>query len=302
MTNQFSKATKRQARLRMALIGPSGSGKTYTALTLAGVLGARVAVIDTERGSASKYADLFNFDVLELDTFSPKTYSEAIRAAASAGYDVLVIDSLSHAWMGTGGALELVDQAAARNRGENRFTAWKDVTPLHNELVNTIIQSPLHVIATMRAKTDYVMEEYTDGNGRKKNRPVKVGLAPIQRDGVEYEFDIVADMDLDNRLIVSKSRMSALSGVVVHKPTADLARTIAVWLSDGSAPLPRTEPEKANGSKRGKLVERYQALVEQATALGITPEPVESFSDDELIEAGKALKAMIEARRQPEAA
>src|SRR5690625_2494356 len=114
--NLFKPATKTQSKLRMALIGPSGSGKTSTAPSLAQHLGERIAVIDTERGSASKYSDIFSFDVLELESFSPDRYLEGISAAAQAGYDVLIIDSLSHAWMGRDGVLEFVDKAAARSR------------------------------------------------------------------------------------------------------------------------------------------------------------------------------------------
>jgi len=158
----FTRATKKQARLRMALDGPSGAGKTYTGLlsafALAEATGARVAVIDTEHASASKYADMFpEFDVLELDEFSPETYTEAIRLAERVGYGVLLIDSLSHAWDGVGGALEQVDKAAARNQG-NSYTAWRDVTPLHRQMVEAILQSNCHIIATMRSKMEYVLE------------------------------------------------------------------------------------------------------------------------------------------------
>ena len=143
MSLSFAKATKKAAKLRMALIGPSGAGKTYTALAIGTSLGEKVAFIDTEHGSASKYAgrDGFNFDVLELDSFHPQTYIDAIKAAEQAGYDVLVIDSLSHAWMGKDGALELVDKAAKRSQSTNTFAAWRDVTPLHNALVEVMIQS-----------------------------------------------------------------------------------------------------------------------------------------------------------------
>jgi energy-coupling factor transporter ATP-binding protein EcfA2 len=228
----FQKATKRQSRARVALIGPSGSGKTYTALQLATDLAGengRVALIDTERGSASKYADEFDFDVCELDGFDPRAYVKAIKAAEDAGYTVLVIDSLSHAWAGTGGALELVDKVKARSQNSNSFTAWRDVTPLHNRLVDAIVQSRCHVIATMRAKTEYVME--TDHRG--KQVPRKIGLAPVQRDGVEYEFDVVADLDLDHNLIVSKTRCRALDKAVV--PLAEgVGDTLRGWLADGS--------------------------------------------------------------------
>lgn len=235
---QFTKANKTQSRLRLALIGPSGSGKTYTALTLAQHLGQRVAVIDTERGSASKYADLFSFDVLELDSFNPITYVEAIKAAEAAGYDVLIIDSLSHAWMGKEGALEQVDRAAKRSQSGNSFAAWRDVTPMHNALVDAMLQSRCHIIGTMRAKTEYVVEM----NEKGKQTPRKVGLAPVQRDGLEYEFDVVADMNLDNDLIVSKTRCPAIAGQVISKPGKPLADTLHQWLTSG-APIP--EPKEA---------------------------------------------------------
>ena len=243
-TFTFTKATKRRAKLRMAIIGPAGSGKTYTALTLARHLGERVAVIDTERGSASKYADLFGFDVLELDQFSPQTYVQAVEAAGQSGYDVLVVDSLSHAWVGPGGALEMVDAVAARGKSGNSFGAWREVTPHHNALVNALLQAPCHLIGTMRSKTDYVQEK--DDRGRTVIR--KVGLAPVQRDGLEYEFDVVGDMDQEHTLVVTKTRCPALSGQVIRLPGEALARTLCEWLGRGSdAPTEATPAPAANG-------------------------------------------------------
>lgn len=233
----FSKATATQSRLRLALIGPAGSGKTYSALNIGQHLGQRVAVIDTERGSASKYAKLFNFDVLELTDFAPQTYVSAIQAADAAGYDVLIIDSLTHAWSGKGGALEQVDAAAKRDTRGNSFTAWRDVTPKHNAMVDTILGCRAHVIATIRAKTEFVVEK----DERGKSTPRKIGMAPIQRDGMEYEFDVVGDMDQSNTLIVSKSRCPALNGAVIEKPGADVAQVLKEWLSDG-APMPAVTP------------------------------------------------------------
>ena len=231
--SRFSKATRKKSRARVALVGPSGSGKTYTALLMArGLVGPEgtIAVIDTERASASKYAgEVTEFDALDLDHHSPKEYVEAIQDAGRAGYDCLVIDSLSHAWSGRGGALEQVDQAAKRTQG-NSYVAWRDVTPQHNALVDAILTYPGHVIVTMRAKTEYVLEEGKNG----KKTPRKVGMAPIQRDGMEYEFDVVADMDLDHNMIVSKSRCSALADAVFTKPDVSVAHTLRAWLSDGA--------------------------------------------------------------------
>lgn len=250
MSFTFQKASKKSARLRMALIGVAGAGKTYTALNVARHLGERVAVIDTERGSASKYSDMFEFDVLEIESYSPKTYVEAIEAAEEAGYDVLIIDSLSHAWAGRDGALELVDRASKRAQsGGNNFGAWRDVTPQHNSMVDTIIASKLHIIATMRAKTEYVQEK-DPKTGKTTVR--KVGMAPIQRDGLEYEFDVVADLDSENNFIVGKTRCPALAGAVFHKAGKDVATRLKSWLTDGApapAPAAKTFEKKAAPSR-----------------------------------------------------
>ncbi len=227
---EFKRATKESSKLRLGLIGPAGSGKTYTALTVAKRFGGRVAVIDSEYGSASKYADLFEFDVLELKSFSPTDYVNAIKAAEQAGYDILIIDSLTHAWSGKNGALELVDKATARMKSGNSFAAWREVTPLHNQMVDSIMASKLHVIATLRSKTEYVMEE--DSRGKKV--PRKIGMAPIQRDGFEYEFDVVGDMDYENRLIITKTRCPELAGAVITKPGKEFADTLKAWLGDVS--------------------------------------------------------------------
>lgn len=250
----FQKATKRQARLRMALIGPSGSGKTFTALKVAKGLGEKIAVIDTERGSASKYADQFSFDVSELETFGPLDFVHAIQEAEAAGYEVLIIDSLSHAWMGKGGALELVDAATKRSKAGNSFTAWRDVTPQHNAMVDAIVRSRCHVIITMRAKTEYLVEK-DEKTGKQSVR--KVGLAPIQRDGLEYECDVVGDMD-NAELVITKTRCPVLKGAVIQEPGDELAKTLRGWLTDGAeatpvrAPVPATLPPALGfGSKKG---------------------------------------------------
>lgn len=229
----FQKATKKQAKGRMAIDGPSGSGKTFTALRIARALSpaGKIAVIDTERGSASKYADLFSFDVCEIvDDFHPKHYIEAMKDAEAAGYEVIVIDSLSHAWEGAGGVLELTDKAAARSKTGNSYTAWRETTPIHNQLINAMLQSKCHVIATMRSKTEYVLQE--DDRGKKV--PKKIGMAPVQRQGMEYEFDVVVDMDLEHRGIVAKTRCHALKdGVFMEPGENDLGKTFADWLNAG---------------------------------------------------------------------
>lgn len=241
----FKKATKAKAKLRLALIGPSGSGKTYSALAIGSGLGDKVALIDTERGSASKYGGYFNFDVLELETFSVDNYMAAITEAIKSGYDVLIIDSLSHAWAGRDGILEYVDKKSAANPGSNSFVNWRSATPLHNKLVDTILSAPIHIIATMRSKMDYVLEK-DERTG--KMTPRKVGLAPVQRDGVEYEFDLVGDMTPEHRLVVTKSRIPELSDEVIDKPGKPLGKKLKDWLDEGTAApaaTPAAAPPKA---------------------------------------------------------
>jgi hypothetical protein len=220
----FKKAEKTQQKLRLGLIGPSGSGKTFSALTVAKHMGARIAVIDTEHGSASKYAgDVADFDVCELASFSPGAYIKALAEAAE--YDVVIIDSLSHAWVGKDGIL---DQADAKG---GKFNAWKDLTPQHNALIEAMVSHPSHLIATMRSKTEYAVgkDEKTG-----KSTVERLGTAAIQRDGLEYEMDVVGHMDQSNTLTIVKSRCIALSGKSIRQPGAELAKTLLAWLSSGA--------------------------------------------------------------------
>lgn len=285
MAIAFKKATKKKARLRMALCGPSGSGKTYTALNVGTGLaqGGKVLVLDTERGSASKYADQFTFDCFDewdqVGGYNPERLMEAIGEAAKQGYAVVVIDSLSHFWFGTGGELEMVDKAAKRSQSGNSFAAWKEVTPVHNRLVDTLLSSPLHVICTLRTKTEWVIEE----NERGRKVPRKIGTAPIMRDGIEFEFDVCGDMDQDNTLIVTKTRCSALAGQAISKPGDALAKTLVAWLSDGDeAPEHRTAPvdaEPINPALKGSKEAAQAVAQERIAELTSRPLPAAAPSD-----------------------
>lgn len=240
--SMFKPASKKQSRARIALLGPSGSGKTYTALRLAHCLaeGGRVAYIDTERGSASKYVGdpnpdggVFEFDCVDdWPDFAVERYIQAINEAGKAGYSVLIIDSLSHAWAGPGGLLEFVDARTAANKGGNSYTSWRDATPKHNALIDAILRAPMHIIATMRVKQEYVLEEK---NGKKV--PRKVGLQPVQRDGLEYEFDVVLDID-SSAATVSKTRCSSIADKRFVNPGADLGNELLRWLGGGAPPPP----------------------------------------------------------------
>ena len=223
----FTKAVKYAAKGRVALVGPAGSGKSYTMLLIARALAGpngKIAAIDTEHGSLSKYADIFDFDVMELDSFSPQSFVDALHAAEDAGYDVFCCDSLSHFWVGKDGALEFVDMAGKRNR--DNMGGWKEFRPHERAMVDEMVSSTCHVVCTMRTKTDY--QEQTDSNGKKKR--VKVGLAPVQREGLEYEFDLIGYMDEENTFIADKTRCSAYSQKAFAKPGPKEFAPFVEWL------------------------------------------------------------------------
>lgn len=292
MALTFKKATKTEAKLRLALIGTSGSGKTFTALTFATALAptGKIAVIDTERGSASKYADKFSFDALDLDTFAPAKYVEAIAAAQAAGYEVLVIDSLSHAWSGKDGALEMVDKAAKRSQSGNSFTAWRDVTPEHNRMIDAIVGANMHVIVTLRAKTEYVMEANSHG----KLTPRKIGLAPVQRDGMEYEFDVVGTMNDENTLVISKTRCSDLSGGVYEKPNGKVTDALKTWLT-GAKPEPKAEQNKTNVITWELALKSWQFQKERAIKHGGLDVQIERCKPHKDAATNKDIQAVLNA-------
>ncbi len=254
------KAEKQQAKLRLGIMGSAGSGKTYTALAIAtGLVGdsGKIGVIDTERNSACLYSDKFTFDVeADLHSFAPGAYVEKINEFAEAGYDVLIIDSLSHAWSGPGGALEMVDDAAKRSKSGNSFMAWRDVTPQHNKMVEAILGYPGHVIVTMRSKTEYVLEK----NDRGQTMPRKVGMQPVQRDGMEYEFTVVGDIDTDHNMVITKSRCSAIADKVFKHPGKDVAKVLLDWLNSGVGPA-TPEPVALATPEQTKEVNDLLALM-----------------------------------------
>jgi hypothetical protein len=270
----FQKATKAAAKLRAAIFGPSGAGKTYTSLRMAKGLGGRIGVIDTERGSAKKYSDRFEFDVLELEDQSIQGYVDAIALAGAEGYVVLVIDSLSHGWQSL---LEEVEKLAKAKYRGNTWSAWSEGTPLQRKLVQAILSFPGHVLATMRSKTEWTTVD--DGKGRKS--PQRVGLAPEQGKGVEYEFDLLVEISTEHIANVIKDRTGKFQDKLLEKPGEEFGRQLASWLSEGTAgpveairrPPATVEPESAQAPPpdtraSGRLVARALLLIGQAaTAL-----------------------------------
>lgn len=229
----FAKATRQAVRLKIGIQGPSGSGKTLGALALATALApnGKVAVIDTENGSASLYGDRFQFDTLNLGApYTTARYMEAIDAAVSAGYEVIVLDSISHQWMGEGGILsrkELLD-----SRGGNSYTNWAKFTVEHEQFKAKLLSAPVHLVATVRAKQDYVVEQTANG----KSAPRKIGMAPVQREGMEYEFSIVFELQMDHRAMVSKDRTGLFEGGMpldLAKP--EIVDRLRGWLASGAA-------------------------------------------------------------------
>jgi len=298
-TFTFETATKAGAKARLALTGPTGSGKTYTALTIATAWGGTIGVIDTERGSASKYArnprtgkGLFAFKRLDMQRYDPRDLPKALAAAAAAGIDTIIIDSLSKFWAGEGGMIQQAENAAKRSFGGNSFAGWKEANPMESAMIEALLSYPGHVIVTMRVKTEYVITE----NERGKKEPQKIGMQPVQRSGIEYEFDIVGDMDTENNLVVSKTRCPDLAGRVINCPGTEFAQTILDWLNDG-------EPSKNALDYRADALDpaathaglrMLYSAVQHAGLLGaaVTDETGDSMTLGQLIiSAGKAAEA-----------
>lgn len=229
----FKKAERKQAKLRLALAGPSGSGKTYSALLLAQGLGGRIAVLDTEHGSASLYADLVDFDAMELHApYSPERYIEVIVAAELAGYDTLIIDSYSHEWTGSGGCLEQNETVAHQKFRGNTWAAWNETTPRHRKLTDKILTSSMHIICTMRSKTETVQ-----GEGKKI---LKLGMKSEQRDGTDYEFTVVLDLTHDGHTATaSKDRTKLFDQPELI--SADTGVRLLTWLNSGLNPEERAK-------------------------------------------------------------
>ncbi len=226
----FKKACKKKQKLRLLLEGASGSGKTYSALLIAKAMGKKIAVIDTEKGSASLYDKLTDFDTCEITPpFTPEKYINAIREAEQQGYDILIIDSITHEWSGKGGCLDL------QNSLGGRYQDWGKVTPRHNAFIDAILQSNLHIIATARTKTDY---ETTNNNGKMKVE--KVGLKTEQRDGLDFEFTLVFRLNENHIASATKDRTSLFNGkeAIIDE---SFGTTLLDWLNDGVT-VPETKP------------------------------------------------------------
>lgn len=236
MSFNLTEAKRSKAKLRLAIDGPSGSGKTYSALLIAyGLCGdwSKIAVIDTERESANLYADLCAGDKKYLTgqinvPYTPQKYLEALRACEQAGMEVVIIDSLTHAWTAEGGMLDIHEDAVKKQRTQNTYTAWADVTPLHRKLVDAILTSPIHVISTIRSDTEYSQEK-VDG----KTVVKKIGMKPQFRKGLDYEMTVVFSLEQNHRATITKSRISSFPVNEVIMPTKETGAKLLEWLNEG---------------------------------------------------------------------
>jgi len=236
---EFKPAERKRAKLRLGIAGPSGSGKSYSSLLIASGLAPwpKIAVIDSEHGSTELYAHLGPYSVLTLEPpYDPDKYVAAIHLAEQSGFEVIVIDSLSHAWAGEGGILDQQGKAADTKYKGNSWAAWREYTPRHNYLVQAILESPCHIIATMRSKTEYA--QVTE-NG--KSVVKKLGLNFVQRDGLDYELTSFFDLSTDHIATTSKDRTSIFDGQY-FKPDRNTGIKLLSWLNCSPTSDPVPEP------------------------------------------------------------
>lgn len=283
--SKFKKAEKKKSKLRLGITGPSGSGKTYSALRLASGLSQKIAVIDTEKGSASLYADKFNFDVLELaPPYSPERYIAAMNDAVKEGYELIIMDSISHAWAGEGGLLNKKEQLDAR--GGNSFSNWAKMTPIQEKFVSSLINCPAHLILTMRSKQEYILSE----NEKGKQAPKKVGLAPIQREGFEYELTTVFDVGMAHTCETSKDRTGLFTDKL-FQITEETGLILKEWLDSGielkkeaeilPPPQPPAPPEVKkeiinHAENPPASLGQFQRIKERREILGITTDELKA--------------------------
>lgn len=284
---EIRKAQRKKSKLRLGLAAPSGAGKTYSALLLAFGIGGRVGVIDTEHGSADLYEDLGEFDVINIEApYTIQKYRDAISMFERAGYDIIIIDSLSHGWAGDGGLLD--KQGKLADRGTNSFAAWRTITPEHNGLVEAMLTSPCHIIATMRAKQEYVLET----NDKGKQTPKKVGLAPVQREGMEYEFTVMLDIDMNHIASSSKDRTRLFDGQLFKIDRAH-GEALRAWLEHGVEQV-----QKISATERDELLDAMASAGLSAERFcekfGITS--VSDLPREKLTEANEAIESFRAAR------
>jgi len=254
--SMIRKASRKHRYLKIGLGGISGSGKTLGALKLAyGITGdwSKVVIIDTENNSADLYAHLGSYDVLPLEDTSPQGYMKAFNEILESGnYEVMIIDSMSHEYAGRGGLLEIADKIASTSKSGNTFQAWSKATPLHNEWMDFWLRSKIHVIGTLRKKSDYVIEQ----NDKGKSAPRKVGLKTVQKEGASYEFDVLLDISMNHLCSVEKDRTSLFDGKMAFDLTEKVGEALRKWANEGDPePVADDKPTAPNADQPAEIYE-----------------------------------------------
>lgn len=273
---KFKPARRHQARLRLGIASVSGGGKTMGALRLArgivqtminmgiceGGLDGKIAVIDTERKSASLYSHVVPFDTLEMEPpYSVDRMQQALAAAEQAGYVICILDQISHAWAGPGGQLEWID--TLRQSSKNAISPWAKVTPAQQEFYDRLLRSRMHIICTMRSKSEWVIEDVQGPDGRVKKVPSKIGLSPVQREGIEYEFTTMLDIALDSHTATASKDRTGLFADRAVKLDEEVGRQLAEWLLAGEA-APQDLPSQSPTEKLRAEVAAWVAAFETA--------------------------------------
>lgn len=274
----IKKAERANLFLKMSMAGISGTGKTYTSLLMAEGLGKKTLFVDTEFGKSQLYADRFNFDIVDLRNHHPNNYIEVVNEAERLGYDTLIIDSLSHLWMGEDGILQLVEKQTAMMKG-NSMLAWGKINPLHNTVIRTILGAKLHCIVTLRQKNHYVKQM----NDKGKEVMVRQGTEAIQKEGLEYEFDLNTEMDLQHNLLINKSRLSAITDTLYQTPGIAFAQLVknALLVQPKQVETPATIDKPA-------VISKIETIATETTA---TDEPIEYVSQSQYVALWEQAKA-----------
>lgn len=272
MSFELKRASRQGVKPLIGLYGESGTGKTYSALLLArGLVGAagRIAMIDTESGRGSLYADVLpgGYEVLELrDPFSPARYIEAMTAIEASGVAVGIIDSGSHEWEGISGVLDMATEIEEKS-GKPGLHCWKAPKMAHNLWLRKLLQSPLPWIICLRAK-------YKSRQGKNESGKTVIikdeATSPIQAEDFIFECTAHAEILQDHSIILTKCSHPALRDCFPARSKGPITighgEALARWCA-AAGDVPRS------------AVSTPSAAVSQSAVAPVTPKP--KLTDEE---------------------